>query len=208
MSPAQSPYEAVLGDRFEGLHPRLRAYFSAIPSGSSGVGEGLFAAVGTPRRWLRPFIGLLADPDVLFPVWELDVPFSIVNTPALDGGRPAVAAERMFRLAGGSRTMRDLIVATPEGLVDILGARRRFRALFAAEIVDGGLRLESTRVAVRIGSRHVVVPGFVAPRVRLIERFSEADELQHVEVTVSLPVLGKVYEYAGSFRYEPRAGRE
>ncbi|HEU4849106.1 MAG TPA: DUF4166 domain-containing protein [Terrimesophilobacter sp.] len=202
MSPAQSPYEAALGDRFGLLHPRLRSYFSAIPSGSVGVGEGVFDTVGTPRGWLRPFIRLLADPDVLFPVWERDVSFTVANTPVQDAGRPAVAGERTFRLTAGGRTMRDLIVATPDGLVDILGARRRFRALFAARVVDGGLRLESTRVAVRIRSRQVVIPGPIAPRVRLTERFSESDDRQHVEVTVTLPLIGRVYEYAGSFRYE------
>jgi hypothetical protein len=206
MAPTQSPYEAALGDRLGSLHQRLRTYFAAIAAGEYGVGEGVFDAVGTPRRWLRPLIRLFADPDVLFPVWERDVPFTVVNAPAQDAGRPAVVAERTFRLAGGDRTMRDLIVATPDGLVDILGIHRRFRALFVAEIVDGALRLESSQVAARFGSRNLVVPRRFAPRVRLTERFSDADGRQHVEVTVSLPAIGRVYEYAGSFRYEVRAG--
>lgn len=102
--------------------------------------------------------------------------------------------------------MRNLIVATPDGLIDILGASRRFRALFVAQAVDGGLKLESRKVAVRIGRRHFVIPGIVAPRVRLSERFSDADDRQHVDVIVELPMLGRVYEYAGSFRYQIRPG--
>lgn len=98
----------------------------------------------------------------------------------------------------------DLIVLTPDGLVDILGTRRRFRALFAVQVIDGGLHLESTRLAVRIGSGHLAIPRIMALRVALTERFSDADDRQHVEVTVSLPVLGRVNEYAGSFRYEVR----
>ncbi len=206
MSPAQSPYEAALGDRFGLLHPRLRGYFSLIPPGSAGVGEGVFDTVGTRQAWLRPFIRLFADADVLFPVWERDVPFTVVNTSTQDAGRPAVTGERTFRLAGGDRVMRDLIAATPDGLVDILGARRRFRALFAAEVVEGGLHLESTRVSVRVGSRQLILPRLIAPRVRLTERFSDADDRQHVVVTVDVPLIGRVYEYAGSFRYEVRAG--
>lgn len=206
MSPAQSPYEAALGDRFGLLHPRLRGYFSLIPPGRVGVGEGVFDTVGTRRAWLRPFIRPFADADVLFPVWERDVPFTVVNTSTQDAGRPGVIGERTFRLAGGDRVMRDLIVATPDGLVDILGARRRFRALFAAEVLEGGLRLESTRVSVRVGSRQLILPRLIAPRVRLTERFSDADDRQHVVVTVDVPLIGRVYEYAGSFRYEVRAG--
>ncbi len=206
MSPAQSPYEAALGDRFSLLHPRLRSYFSLIPPGSTGVGEGAFDTVGTPRGWLRPLIRLLADPDVLFPVWERDVPFTVVNTPTQDAGRSGVTGERTFHLVGGDRVMHDLIVVTPDGLVDILGTRRRFRALFSAEVVDGGLHLASTRMAVRIGSRHLELPRLLTPRVRLTERFLDSDDRQHVEVTVCIPVLGSVYEYAGSFRYRVRAG--
>jgi hypothetical protein len=200
----------VLGDAaFSGpdaLHPRLRAYFSAIPAGTQGFGEGVFDTVGTSRRWLRPLIRLFVDSDVLFPVWERDVPFTVVNTPAVETGHPAVAGERIFRLPGGDRVMRDLIAAAPDGLVDILGFRRRFRAAFAAEIVDGALRLAATRVSLRIGRRWARLPSFLAPRVELVERFSDADDRQHVAVALSVPLLGRVYEYAGSFRYEVRAG--
>ncbi|MEO7147301.1 MAG: DUF4166 domain-containing protein [Terrimesophilobacter sp.] len=206
MSRAQSPYEAVLGGAFSRLHPRLRVYFSAIPAGSLGVGVGVFATVGTPRRWLHPFIRVFSGRDVMFPVWQRDVPFTVTNTPVVHAGRPAVAAVRTFRLTSGEQVMRDLIVATPNGLVAILGKSRRFRALFAAHVVDDGLKLESRRVEVRIGRRHLVIPSFAAPRVLLSERFSEADDRQHVEVTVELPTLGRVYEYAGSFRYTIEPG--
>ncbi len=200
-----SPYETALRDSLDLLHPRLRAYFGAVPNGYAGYGDGMFETVGTPRSWLRPLIGLLADPDVLFPVWESDVPFTVVNTPTVDDGCPAIVGERTFHLPGGDRVMRDLIVATPDGLVDIMGVRRRFRALFAAEVVDGALRMVSTKVSVRIACFQLWIPRFLAPRVELLERFSEEVERQHVDVTLSLPLLGKVYEYAGSFRYELRA---
>lgn len=102
--------------------------------------------------------------------------------------------------------MRDLIVATPDGIVDVLGARRRFRALFAARVLDGGLFLTSTRVAVRVGTHHVKIPRFIAPRVMLEERFSDDDNRQHVSLTMYVPLVGKVYEYAGSFRYNVESG--
>ena len=206
MSPAQSPYEAVLGDRFGLLHPRLRAYFSVIPVGHVGVGEGVFALVGTPRRWLHPFIRLLVAPDVLFPVWEQDVAFTVTNSPAGGALRPAVAAVRTFHFVDGSRLMRDLIVATPDGLADILGAKRRFRALFGVRIFEGELRLDSIRVALRIGRRHIFVPRLLAPVVSLAERFSDCDDRQYIVLTVTMPLLGRVYEYAGSFRYHVKAG--
>ncbi len=198
-----SPWRAVLGTRFDQLHPRLRAYFDEIPHGSVGSGEGEFETVGTPRWWARAAIRLAAhvDADVLFPVWERSVSFTVTNFPTSVAGRPAVRAERVFRFASGDCVMNDLIVATAGGLVDILGAHRRFRALFDAQVVDGGLALTSTRVAFRIGTTHLVIPRCFAPRVGLSERFSDVDGLQHIALAMRVPLIGKVYEYAGAFRY-------
>lgn len=203
---AQSPYKAVLGDSLDGLHPRLRAYFGAIPAGHAGYGHGVFDTVGTPRRWLRPFIRLFADPDVLFPVWERSVPFSIVNSPTREDGRAAVMAVRTFHFASGDLGMVDLIAATPDGLIDLLGAGRRFEALFSARVSAGALTMQSTRVGIRVGLLRIRVPGMLAPHVSLTERFDDAFGRQHVEVVMTMPLVGRVYEYAGFFRYEVRAG--
>ncbi len=205
-----SPWQMILGERFTELHPRLRAYFEAIPPGSVGVGEGVFATVGSPRWWVRLLIRLAIDDDVLFPVWEKDVPFTVVNKAAGDDRRPAVVAQRTFTFANGpggryDRVMGDRISATPKGIVDVLGAQRRLRALFVTDVVGGELRLISSRVAMRIGRGHLIIPRWLAPTVMLTERFSDDDGHQHVSLTMHAPVVGKVYEYAGSFRYEIRS---
>ncbi|HEY2555465.1 MAG TPA: DUF4166 domain-containing protein, partial [Diaminobutyricibacter sp.] len=101
-----SPYQAVLGDDLAGLHPRLQAYFSAIPADHHGFGRGVFDTVGTPRRWLWPALAVLGRAGVVFPVWQRDVPFTVVNHPVADGGGPAITADRFFELAGGGRHMR------------------------------------------------------------------------------------------------------
>ena len=205
-APAESPYEAVLGDLLDGLHPRLRAYFGVIPAEHSGYGHGVFDTVGTPRRWLRPLIRLFAGPDILFPIWEQSVPFSVVNSSKRVGDRTAVAAVRTFHFASGDRDMVDLIAATEDGLVDVLGSRRRFEARFAARVSDGTLTMRSTLVHIRVGRLRLRVPGLLAPQVSLIERFDDLSGRQHVEVNMTMPLLGRVYEYAGYFRYDVRAG--
>ena len=201
----RSPYEAVLSGIPESLHPRLRTYFSAMPVGKHGYGEGVFATVGTPKRWLWPLIWLAGTPDILFPVWERDVPFTVINRP-VPGRWPAIDATRVFELAAGRRIMTDAISASPDGLVDYLGARRRMRAHLTTSVRDGALHLASTGVAVRLGRRWVGIPAWLAPSVTLTERFSDDDARQHVAVAVTMPVIGTVYEYAGSFTYEIRSG--
>ncbi len=49
----------MLGDELEALHPHLSDYFSLIPVGKIGRGRGVFATVGTPRRWLYPVLAVL-----------------------------------------------------------------------------------------------------------------------------------------------------
>ena len=77
-------------------------------------------------------------------------------------------------------------------LVDSLGATGQYRATLNGEVVDGGLRLWST------GMRFGVIP--LPARVEVAERW--VDGLQHVAVTITAPVVGRVYEYSGYFRYE------
>ncbi len=178
-----SPYEAALD--LDGLDPRLRAYFGEIPAGSVGVGRGVFDRVGTPKRWLWPVLWVLGRQGVVFPAWASDVPFTVVNRP--DAG--SLSGHRTFHFGRGDRTMVDRI--SPD-LVDTLGIHGQYRAPLSGEVVDGALHLRSTALY----WRRLRIPG----RVDVTERFSEG--LQHVAVTITAPVVGRVYEYSGWFDYE------
>jgi hypothetical protein len=199
---AESPYERVLGERIFQLHPGLQAYFRGIPAGYRGVGTGMFSTVGTSRRWLWPALWVLARQGVLFPVWERDVPFTVVNRGIRgSSGQVAVTAVRTFRLPSGDRHMMDAVTASASGLTDYLGIRRRYRARFEVSVVGGALAMTSTAVAVRFGRLWLRVPPLIAPIVTLSERYDDAAGRQHVEVITSVRGLGRVYEYAGSFEY-------
>ena len=188
-----SPWEIVLGRRVDDLDPALRAYFLAIPEGKVGRGTGVFETVGTPRRWLWPVLATLGRAGIVFPVWQRDVPFDVVNTPA-DG---VVRASRTFRFAAGDRVMRDEISAASGRIVDVLGIRRRLRAPLDASVIDGRLELRSRGASLRIGPLWLPLP--FAPRVHLVER--RDGDRQRVELTMTMPLIGRVYEYAGSFSY-------
>ncbi|SDZ04719.1 DUF4166 domain-containing protein [Herbiconiux ginsengi] len=208
----RSPYELTSGSALDDLHPVLRRYFGAIPAGLRGYGSGTFEVVGTPRRWLRPALALLARQGVLFPVWEHNVPFTVVNAPLVDrDGRTAVVAVRRFHFLGGARAMVDAITAEnpgADGLVDHLGFDRRFRVRLSARVVRGEFHLASTSLELRIGRQYFALPAAISPRVTLIERFDDAANggagAQRVSVTVDAPALGRLYEYTGTFTYELR----
>lgn len=204
-----SPYELVLGPRLSELHPQLVTYFSEIPDGFVGIGSGVFITVGTPKRWLWPALWVLKRQGVLFPVWEHQVPFTVLNRPVRGSqGASVVAATRTFHFRSGDQSMVDSIAAGPAGLVDSLGRNGRYQAQLVARVTDGALEMKSQGVAVRIGRAVLRFPRLLAPRVHLSERFDDGEQNQHVSVTVVAPVLGRLYEYAGSFRYElkPESG--
>jgi hypothetical protein len=188
---ADSPWQVALGDEFALLHPRLLAYFSAIPAGRVGRGVGTFDRVGTPRRWVWPVLRLLQRRRILFPVWEHDVSFTIENRP--DGA--ALHAVRTFHLEQGDRAMVDVVSTDGARLVDRLGDGGRLRTRLSATVRDGALLLVST------SSRWGRVPIPFAPRLRLIERFDDVVGRQHVALTLESALVGRVYEYSGHFDY-------
>jgi hypothetical protein len=156
----------------------------------------MFTAVGTPRRWLWPLLGVLALDGIVFPAWARDVPFSVENRPTATG---TVRATRTFHFAHGDRVMVDEVGVTASGLVDRLGRRGIVSAALSAGVVDGHLELRSTGVTLRLGLVRVPL-GVLSPRVTLIER-TEGDH-QHVSLRLDAPLVGRLYEYAGSFRYQ------
>ncbi|GAB3600576.1 hypothetical protein GCM10027408_27990 [Microbacterium tumbae] len=180
------------------LHPVLQQYFSAIDDAHVGVGEGVFDRVGTPRRWLHPFLRPLQRRGVLVASWHRDVPFRIENRTV--AGR--AVAERVLQLPGGPWTMRDAVAATPLGrVVDELGEPVLLAASFDVDVRDGALHLTSRAVGMRICRLRVRAPDVLAPVVRLTERYDDERDRQRVDLVIDMPLLGRVYEYGGWFDY-------
>ena len=191
----RSPWQRAIGGLAESLDPGLREYFDAIPRGYVGRGVGVFDVVGTPRRWLWPVLRLLAADGVLAPTWSRNVPFSVENRPTEWG---TIQAIRHFSLPNGDFVMVDETGMTRQGLADRLGFRGSVVARLHARVVDGHLELRST------GASLFGIPlGPFAPVLTLIERTAPSSALgrQHVSLTLDAPLIGRIYEYSGSFNY-------
>jgi hypothetical protein len=193
---AGTQWASALGQRVDELSPALGAYFGGSPEGSNGIGVGVFTTVGTPRRWLWPLLALLGRWNIVWPVWEREVPFSIVNVPTPHG----LIGVRRFRFASGDRTMTDRILWTRHGLRQRLGAGERVVAELFVTPEAGGLRITSGRVGIRLFGLQLGLPAAWSPRVEVHER-TLPDGRQHVSFTLDLPVVGRAYEYAGAFAY-------
>ena len=103
---------------------------------------------------------------------------------------------------------RDEIGVDRGMLVDRLGSPARVEAWFGARVEGGALRLVSRRVAVRVGRFRLVIPRALAPVVALTERYDGELGAQAVSIAVRAPLLGRVYQYAGTFRYGITRGSE
>ena len=216
--PVRSPYEVALGDGLYELHPSLRRYFSALPDGCVGIGEGVFAEVGTPRRWLHRLLRPLERRGVLYAGHARSVRFRVVNrTVAAQGGSGGAGdgggaegddaglavARRELDLPGGVWTMADSVsfAAASGRVVDRIGCPTTAVASFDVEVRDGGLLLTSRRIGLMLGRLRVRVPRPFAPVVRLGERRDPVSGLQRVELTIDAPLVGRIYGYRGHFAY-------
>ncbi|SMY01182.1 protein of unknown function (DUF4166) [Brevibacterium aurantiacum] len=180
------------------LHPVLQSYFATIPAGSVGIGEGVFECFGTEHRWLRPLQTWLARRHVIVPGMHHQVPFQVENRTA--AGRQTAA--RSLDLDSGTWTMVDAVSLSESGqVVDVLGQPALVEVSFDVAAIEGGLRLRSRAVTLRLGAVRLPVPKTIRPVIALSERFDAEAARQQVRLTADVPVLGRVYEYQGSFTY-------
>ena len=196
-----SPFATALRDRLSEVHPGLRTYFQTIPADRVGTGSGVFERVGCRNRVVRvllgPLLRALQRRGAVYAGWAEDVPFTVRNR---DGG--SRSAERTLHLPGGDLTLRDRVRSLPQGrIADRLGQRGVLAAIFEVTASDGALELRSTRVGLLLGGLRIRFPWCIAPRIRLIESAEDATGLQRVALTVDAPLLGRIHEYAGTFRY-------
>ncbi|KQZ85541.1 hypothetical protein ASD56_04270 [Microbacterium sp. Root166] len=198
--PAPSVYQRVLGDEFSRLDPRLQRYFGPLAPGEAGVGTGVYEEAGSRIRMLRPLLSVMARRNVLFPEYGHGVPFTVVNSAAADG---TLSAVRTFAFGERVRIMEDTMEVAGGALVDRLGKRRGLEVGIRLSVIDGGLRMRSTRLALWIGRLRLPLPRLAV--MHLDERMDPAGAArQCVDVRITAPLLGEVFRYAGAFTYERR----
>ena len=205
----RSVYRVLLGDRVDLLQPQLSNYVDGAVRGDAGVGRGAYEFAGPSKRWLAPLFTLATRTNALFGERGSNVGLTVVNVPHSDRrGRVCLSSTRSFAFPGVTRTMEDTMLAGRDGLLhDFLGRRRFLEVSLRLGLSSQGwLRMRSVGTWVWIGRLRVPLPRIFSARVDLTERWDSATASQKVDVTLTHPVLGRVFEYRGSFTYEPRGG--
>ncbi|SKA86835.1 protein of unknown function [Agreia bicolorata] len=205
----RSVYQALLGDRVALLQPELSHYVGGAARGEAGIGSGVYEFAGPSKTWLVPLFAATARADALFGDRSRDVGLTVVNVPHSDAhGRLCLSSTRSFAFAGVTRTMQDTMLAGRDGLLhDFLGRTRFLEVSLRLSVSpEGWLRMRSVGTWLWLGRLRVPVPRILSARVDLLERWDTATASQRVDVTLTHPVFGRVFEYRGSFVYDPRAG--
>lgn len=205
-SGATSVYQRVLGERFDELHPELRAYLGQPAEGTVGFGEGTFDVAGSRKRWLRPLFAIMAPKRILFPEFARDVPFTITTVP---GPGEGLSAGREFHfpateqpgavIPGTIRQIEDTIHVIDGELHDFMGRSRALEVHLVARVVDGGLSMISDKTWLHMGPIRVPIPAIFGAKVVLSQRWT--GDAHRIEVHLTNPVLGEVFEYAGHFTH-------
>jgi hypothetical protein len=205
----RSVYRVLLGDRIDLLQPELSDYVDGVDRGAAGIGRGEYSVAGPSRRWLAPLFACAAPAHALFGERGRNVGLTVVNVPHRDArGRVCLSSTRSFAFGGVTRTMEDTMLAGRDGLLhDFLGRRRFLEVSLCLGVsAEGWLTMRSVATWVWLGRMRVPVPRILSARVDLTERWDAATASQRVDVTLTHPVLGRVFEYRGSFVYDPRGG--
>jgi hypothetical protein len=193
---AASVYQRVLGAHFDDLHPQLQNYLGQPAEGTVGFGEGTFDVAGSRRRWLRPVFAVMAPKRILFPEFARDVPFTITTVP---GPGEGLSAGREFHFPGTTRQIEDTMHVIDGELHDFMGRSRALEVRLTARVVDGGLSMISDAAWIHLGRLRVPLPAIFGAKVVLSQRWT--GDAHRIEVHLSNPVLGDIFEYAGHFTH-------
>ena len=192
-----SPFAPALAG-YTDLPAAFREQF-LLPDGRPLRLEGTMRRVWRRHRWTRPLFTLLAHANILFPETGENVPATM--TIDAQAGRHswrrtfAFTRTRVFyaEMSWSAELATVVERMGPGDLIEMVW-QVRFRPHSTIEIA-------TTQAALRVAGLSVRLPSWLAVQGRAVEVAEPArDDAITVDVTVSHPLLGPIFGYAGDFR--------
>ncbi len=201
-----SIYEYALGDRFDDLHPRIRERFGFTSDDDVAcIGRGTMEYVRNGGLYTYPFLAFGSFQHTMFPEENTAVPFKIRNYAYEDAfGRETVTWLRTFQLPKERHFDAAMIYSEErDQIVDYLGKRHHLAVDVDLAVSDkDGIHIRTGAQRLYGLGRGVNFPLLLSATADVHEWYDDTEDSYRISVTVTNPILGLVFEYAGSFQVE------
>jgi hypothetical protein len=193
---------AALGEDAQRLHPEILAQMQVVVPEDRA--EGVFAVAGSRFGRLGALALPVVGPQMLVTRFGRDVPFTLSMRAGCDSlGRTVLDTTREFRFPGATQRITDrLTTSAVPGLVrNLLGARGRVELIEECSVTaEGALRMQTRRIALRLGGRRLALRGILGISVDLEDGWDETHGRRTISMRARHPFLGTVLEYRGWYR--------
>lgn len=198
-------FERALGDAWTDLHPKLRERYSLTSDDDTSLlGSG---RIDLSRNLLAyPILWLGTAEDFLFPEEGFDVPFTIrADAWVDDAGHEALTFRREFDTEP-RRTFVDTFRWNPERecVCNLFGREGRVVADLYPTVEDGALRLEVGDQWLRTWE-YLSLPEPLWVDAVARDWYDEGAGRYRIGATITNPLVGHVFGYAGVFDLEREA---
>lgn len=203
-----SIYERALGADFEELHPKIQERFGfASDDGVACIGRGTMDYVRNGGVHVYPFLFVGATHNTMFPEENTAVPFEVRNFAYEDQfGREVVTWLRTFQMPQERQFDAAMVYSEArDRIVDYLGTHHHLAVDIHLSVSDrDGLRLRTGDQRLYWFGHGMAFPLVLSARANVHEWYDDDAEQYRIEVKVRNPLVGLVFEYAGSFAVEWR----
>lgn len=195
-------YAALLGKKFEKLHPKLQHRY-ALPIDQSFYAKGYMQQIQTGSKLLFPFYLFASKLNFLFPESGETIPFTITNRCRINQDDEAeVSWERSFFFPESVRKFNaKMTIDLEKQLVkDYLGDVPLFYSDLLFDVTNEGfLMITSGTQKVVMRKKELTLPASFRGRVVVLEGYDEMKDVYTIHVSIYNRLLGRIMMYAGEF---------
>lgn len=195
-------YQALLGDDFHKLHPKLQERY-LLPIDEPFIATGIMQKIESGNKILTPFYKLATKINFLFPESGEQIPFTISNScKALHEDEYEVEWERTFYFGETIRRFdAKMTIDTKRQVVkDYLGSPSLFYSdLHFSVTKEGRLLIRSGLQRFVLGKIEVPMPKVLEGKVIVEEGYDDVKGVFTIHVSIHNPLFGRLMMYAGQF---------
>lgn len=195
-------YEALIGEQFQRLHPKLQERYKIGPSDTFEA-TGVMEVMRSGPKLMKPIYHAMTYNDFLIPESGTDIPFSLTYyVRNFDGVRAEVIWEREFYFPNTTRkfTTNMKIDLTTKTGTDYLGDPAVFSSNVRFDVTqEGFLLMRSLEQHVVLGPFEIPVPKSLAGQGVVIEGYDEERDVYTIEVAFT-NAAGPLVMYKGTFQ--------